>query len=156
MVRILALAVLCFSALSGFALAHSPAGVTVMYDENTMDLTVTVNHQVDNPSTHYAKQVTVKKGTTVLIDTSYTSQPDRSSFTYRYNLPQLKDTSGEVRADVQCNQIGSRSGSLMLTSSSAQGTPGTAASTAPTPAKSTVYGYVALVAIGFAAARFLR
>ena len=85
--RRLVICILALTSLSGYALAHTPAGVAVSYDETTGDLGVIITHQVDDPVTHYVKHVTVRQGTTVLIDQSYTSQPDKSAFTYRYNLP---------------------------------------------------------------------
>jgi hypothetical protein len=65
----------------------------------------------------------------VLADTSYTSQPDRSSFTYTFNLPQLKGGIGQITVDAQCNKFGSRSGTLMLTRM--QVPPGTVVSSSP-------------------------
>ena len=79
--RRLVICILALTALSGYALAHTPAGVAVSFDETTGDLSVTVTHQVDDPATHYVKHVTVQQGTTVLINQSYTSQPDKSAFT---------------------------------------------------------------------------
>ena len=88
--RRMVLFILALTALSGYVLAHTPAGVVVSYDETTGDLGVAITHQVDNPATHYVKHVTVRQGTTVLIDQSYASQPEASAFTYRYNLPQAE------------------------------------------------------------------
>ncbi|MDP3565336.1 MAG: hypothetical protein Q8R70_12695, partial [Methanoregula sp.] len=115
-----------------------------------------ITHQVDDPTTHYVKQVMVKQGDTVLIDKSYTSQPDRSSFTYRYNLPQLKGSSGDVRVDTPCNLFGSRSGTLTLGATPGAAVPGSAVPAATTPAKSPVWACLALVAVGLVAARILR
>lgn len=126
------------------------------YDQNTGDLIVTITHQIDDPKTHYVKQVTVKQGDTVLIDKSYTSQPDRSSFTYRYNLPQLKGSSGEIWVNAQCSQSGSRSGTLSMSENPAPGTTASASPAAPEPIKSPVGVFVALVAVGFVALRIMR
>jgi hypothetical protein len=148
--------VICFlalTALSGYALAHTPSGVSVSYDETTGDLGVAITHQVDDPATHYVKHVTVRQGTTVLIDQSYTSQPDISPFTYRYNLPQLKGSSGEIRVDVECSIFGSRSGTLTLIGTPASGTPGSAA---PAPTKAPGCAVVAFLAVGLVATRFMR
>lgn len=82
--------------MSGFALAHPPADAAVTYDEYTRNLVVSITHQVDDPGTHYVKQVTVRQRDTVLADESYASQPARSLFTYRHNLPQLKGSIGEI------------------------------------------------------------
>jgi hypothetical protein len=136
--RCLVICFLALTTLSGDALAHTPSGVAVSYDETTGDLGVAITHQVDDPATHYVKHVTVRQGTTVLIDQSYTSQPDISSFTYRYNLPQLKGSSGKIRVDVECSIFGSRSWTLTLGGTPASGTPGSAAP-APTQAPLSVF-----------------
>ena len=154
--RALVLALVSLAVLSGGALAHPPADAVMTYDQNSGDLIVTITHQVDDPTTHYVKQVTVKQGDTVLIDKSYTSQPDRSSFTYRYNLPQLKGSSGEIRMDAQCVQFGSRSGTLTLSANPAPGTMASASPAAPSPTKSPVGLFVALVAVGLVARQILR
>ena len=114
LIRIVALTLISLTALCGYALAHPPADAALTYDDQTGDLVVAITHQVDNPATHYVKQVTVRLGNAVLINKSYTSQPDASSFTYRYNLPQLKGSSGELTVDVQCSLSGSRSGTLIM------------------------------------------
>ena len=155
-VRTLVLVLVSFAVLSVGALAHPPADAVVTYDDTTGDLVVIITHQVDDPATHYVKQVTVKQGDSVLIDKSYTSQPDRSSFTYRYNLPQLKGGSGEIRVDAQCSQFGSRSGSLTLRSAPASTASRSAVPAAPAPTKSPVSIFVVLVAVGFVATRILR
>ena len=146
------LCILALTALSGYVLAHTPTGVVVSYDDTTGDLGVAITHQVDNPATHYVKQVIVRQGTTVLIDQSYTSQPEVSTFTYRYNLPQLKGSSGEIRVDTECNIGGSRSGTLTLGGIPVAGTPG-GVPPAPTRAPLSVFG--ALLAAGLAASRIL-
>jgi hypothetical protein len=151
--RCLVICIIALTALSGYALAHTPAGVVVSYDESTGDLGVAITHQVDDPAMHYIKDVTVRQGTSVLIDKSYTSQPDKSAFTYRYNLPQLKGSSGEIRVDVECSIVGSRSGSLTLGGTPASGVPG-GADPSPTQAPGCVF--VALLAAGLAATRIMR
>lgn len=145
--------------LCGSAAAHSPGDVGVKYNELTGELAVTITHQVENPSTHYVKQVTVRQGTTVLTDTSYTSQPDRSSFTYNFSLPQLKGSTGEITVDARCSQFGSRSGTLMLASTqTASGTLVSSGPQPPTPlpTKAGALPLVAIFAVGFAARKILR
>jgi hypothetical protein len=127
----------------------------VTYGKTTGDLVVAITHPVDDPATHYVKQVTVKQGNTVLIDKSYTSQPDRSSFDYLYNLTQLNESIGEIRVDVQCNHFGSRSGTLTVTRTPTPGTPGSAYPVAPTPTKSPVSEFAVLAAVGFVARHML-
>jgi hypothetical protein len=150
--RRLVLCILALTALSGYVLAHTPAGVVVSYDDTTGDLGVAITHHVDNTATHYVKHVTVRRGTTVLIDQSYTSQPDASAFKYRYNLPQLKGSSGEIRVDTECNIGGSRSGTLTLGETPVVGIPGGAP---PSPTRAPLSVFVALLAAGLAASRIL-
>ena len=150
LIRIVALTLISLTALCGYALAHPPADAALTYDDQTGDLVVAITHQVDNPATHYVKQVTVRLGNAVLINKSYTSQPDASSFTYRYNLPQLKGSSGEVTVDVQCSLFGSRSGTLIMSGTPAPLSP---AGAAPAPTKSPVCAFAALLAVGLVAKR---
>ena len=151
--RRLALCIIALIALSGYALAHPPSDVTVSYNEKTGDLSVAIKHQVDNPATHYVKHVTVQQGTTVLVNQTYTSQPDKSAFTYVYNLPQLKGSVGEVTVDAECSLVGSRSGNLYLVGTTVAGTPDGAA---PAPNQAPGCVFVALLAVGLAATRIMR
>jgi hypothetical protein len=158
-IRYLATVLLGFTLLCGFAGAHSPSDVEVRYNELSGELAVTIVHQVENPGIHYVKQVTVRQGITVLADSSYTSQPDGSSFTYNFSLPQAKGSLGEISVEVKCNQFGSRSGLLMLTRT--QGPTDTLVSSDMLPATSlpTKAGAVPLIAIlaaGLAAKKILR
>jgi len=113
--RRLFIAIVVLSALSVNVLAHTPSGVAVSYNEKSGYLDVAITHPVDNPGTHYVKRVTIRQGSMVLIDTSYTNQPDISDFNYSYFLPGLKGSDGEITVDVECNLFGSRSGTLILT-----------------------------------------
>lgn len=155
-VRILVLVLVSFSVLSGGVLAHPPADVLVSYDQNTGDLIVSITHQVDDPTTHHVKEVTVTQGGIVLADKTYTSQPDRSLITYRYNLPQLKGSSGEIQVNAQCSQFGSRSGTLTMGAASSPVTPDSKIPSVPAPTKSPMFAFVALVAIGIVARQILK
>lgn len=153
---ILSFTLVCLAAICGGVLAHPPSDTVVTYDQNTGDLGVTITHQVDNPTTHYIKQVTVRMGDTVLVDKTYSSQPDRSPFTYSYNIPQLKGSNAEIRVDVQCSVFGSRTGTLMLRAIPSAAAPGSATPAATPPAKAPVSACAALAAVGLVATRILR
>jgi hypothetical protein len=158
-VRYIATILLGLIVLCGLAGAHSPSDVKVRYDERSGELAVTVIHQVESPGTHYVKQVTVRQGTTVLADSSYTSQPDGSSFTYNFSLPQLKGTAGEITVDVTCNQFGSRSGTLMLTRTQVPNATQVSSDVLPStpePTKAGALPLITVLAAGFAAKKILR
>jgi hypothetical protein len=156
LVKTLVLLLVSIAVLSGGALATPPSDVKVTYDQNAGDLIVSITHPVADPTTHYIKQVTVNQGSTVLADNSYTSQPDPSTFIYRYNLPQLKGGSGEIQVTATCNMFGSRSTTLMLPSASVPGNTGIVPPVAPAPTKSPLGMFVAFVAIGFVARHVLK
>ena len=145
--------------LCGYAGAHSPSDVKVQYNELSGELAVTIIHQVENPGTHYVKQVTVRQGTTILADSSYTSQPAGSPFTYYFSLPQLKGTAGEITVDVTCNQFGSRSGTLMLTRTQVPNATQESSDVLPSTPEATKAGALPLITVlaaGFAAKKILQ
>jgi hypothetical protein len=151
--RHLVIGILVLTLLSGHAIAHTPSGVDVSYDEQAGDLGVAITHQVDDTSTHYVKQVTVRQGTTVLVSQSYTSQPGKSAFTYRYNLPQLKEKSGEITVDVECNVFGTRTGTIILGAPTVTGVP---AGTTPAPTQAPGCVLIAILALALVTTRIMR
>jgi hypothetical protein len=151
--RHLVIGILVLTMLSGHAIAHTPSGVDVSYDERTGDLGVAITHQVDDSTTHYVKQVTVRQGTTVLVSQSYTSQPGKSAFTYRYNLPQLKEKSGEITVDVECNVFGTRTGTIILGAPTVTGVP---AGTTPAPTQAPGCVLIAILALALVTTRIMR
>jgi hypothetical protein len=151
--RHLVIGILVLTLLSGHAIAHTPSGVDVSYDEQAGDLGVAITHQVDDTSTHYVKQVTVRQGTTVLVSQSYTSQPGKSAFTYRYNLPQLKEKSGEITVDVECNVFGTRTGTIILGAPTVTKVP---AGTTPAPTQAPGCVLIAILALALVTTRIMR
>jgi hypothetical protein len=151
--RHLVIGILVVTLLSGHAIAHTPSGVEVSYDEQAGDLGVAITHQVDDSTTHYVKQVTVRQGTTVLVSQSYTSQPGKSAFTYRYNLPQLKEKSGEITVDVECNVFGTRTGTIILGAPTVTGVP---AGTTPAPTQAPGCVLIAILALALVTTRIMR
>lgn len=151
--RCLVIGILVLTLLSGHVIAHTPSGVDVSYDERAGDLDVTIRHQVDDPTTHYVKHVTVRQDTIVLVDQTYTSQPDKSAFTYHYNLPQLTEKTGEITVDVECNVFGTRSGTIILVGPTVAGVP---AVTTPAPTQAPGCVFIALLALALVTNRIMR
>jgi len=149
----LVIGILVLSLLSGHAIAHTPSGVDVSYDERAGDLGVAITHQVDDPTTHYVKQVTIRQGATVLVDQTYTSQPDKSAFTYHYTLPQLKEKRGVITVDVNCNIFGTRSGTIILAGPTVAGVPD---GTPPAPTQAPGCVFITLLALAVLATRFMQ
>ena len=120
--RRLVIAILALTVLSGVALAHTPAGVAVSYNESSGDLGVTITHQVDDPATHYVKSVTVREVRPYSL-TNPTPASRKNRIFPTLPFPRLKGSSGEIRADVECNIFGSRSGTLYLAGTTAADPP---------------------------------
>ena len=153
------IAIVAFSALTVNVLAHTPAGVAVQYNEKSEYLDVAITHPVDNPGTHYVKRVTIRQGSAVLSDTSYTTQPDISDFNYSYFLPGLKGSDGQITVDAECNIFGSRSGTLMLTGTQVPvdaRLPSDPQQPTPLPTKSGTLPFLAILAAGFIVTRLMR
>ncbi len=84
--------------------AHPPSDMQVTYDPAGSELVVTINHTVNNPSTHYINRVEISgAGESSAIHT-YSSQPTTESFTIRYPMPA---PNGLVTITASCNIAGS-------------------------------------------------
>jgi hypothetical protein len=111
-----------------------------------------------SPAPDCVEQVTVRQSTMVIADSSYTSQPDGSSFTYNFSLPDLKESVGETLVEVKCNQFGSRSGILMLTRTQAptETRRSDVLPATPLPTKAGAVPLIAILATWLTARKILR
>jgi hypothetical protein len=94
---------LCISAAP--AGAHSPAAMSLAYNETAGELAVTLTHQVIDPATHYVREVVVRVDGQTVKTIPYTSQPSATPFTYSYTLQVQAGNS--VKVDASCSQGGS-------------------------------------------------
>lgn len=93
-----------------FAQAHSPSDVSLSYNSQTSELSVSITHSVSDPSTHYVESVEISLNSQNFHTFSYTSQPDANQFTYTY---EINLTAGDVvEVTATCNLGGSKSASL--------------------------------------------
>jgi len=100
--------------IAGPAAAHPPADISLKYDDDAQELSVTITHPVSGEQDHYIRNVQVKENNVVSSDTAYKSQPAGDSFTYVYTLPlQPGDT---VRVTATCSLGPSLTKTLDITS----------------------------------------
>ena len=100
------------------ATAHSPAQVSLVYDNQNQSLSVTTTHQVSNPSNHYVYKIAIQKNGTQVLTTEYKSQPATNTFTYDYPI---NTTKGDVlKATAYCSIAGSRSAEIIITEEAKQ------------------------------------
>ena len=91
--------------LTSPGMAHPPQDIQLSYDSATGTLTATVTHVVDNPLEHYIRQTVIEKGGKEINMTEYSSQPDKSQFSYLYAVAALP--SEEITLTAVCNRYGS-------------------------------------------------
>lgn len=97
---------IAFFAFSVIACANAPSNMTVAYNLETQELRVTITHPVSNPSTHYIFKVEIQKNGMMYNTSTYTSQPDPTSFTYTY---QVNASAGDtLSVTATCIQGGSK------------------------------------------------
>lgn len=94
------------------AAAHPPSDVAVSYDKEKGILTVTITHSVGDPHGHYIDEVTILMQGKPLEASTYTSQPERSTFSYTYEFD--GKSGDELTVTAVCNRFGSRSASITL------------------------------------------
>ncbi|MDD5475585.1 MAG: hypothetical protein PHU03_03620 [Syntrophales bacterium] len=106
------LVLILFFFVAATAYAHPPSNIAMSYDRSEGSLTVTISHTVGNPEGHYIKEVTIASNGQILETFSYTSQPERSTFTYSYRIDADSGDVLSVKAD--CSRFGSGSASISV------------------------------------------
>ncbi|MHA1864200.1 MAG: hypothetical protein ACTSWA_10570 [Candidatus Thorarchaeota archaeon] len=111
--------------------AHTPAQITLEYDFDLQELTVTVSHSVSDTNTHYIYEIIVEKNSALFTTESYTSQSSTSGMSDTISIPAVD---GDVlSATAKCSISGQVSGQVTVvdpsisttTSSSTTGTTST-------------------------------
>ncbi|MFW6041179.1 MAG: hypothetical protein ACOC85_05025 [Thermoplasmatota archaeon] len=101
---------------------HSPSDVSIEYDKEVEELTVSITHSVGDPQSHYIYNVVVEVDGDTVIDEDYNEQPDDTSFQYTYDLS--VDEGSNIEATVYCIQAGSNSATLVVGEEEDGDTPG--------------------------------
>jgi hypothetical protein len=123
--------------------------MTLAFDPDTDKISVTITHPVDDPATHYVKEVRVKLNEMVISDPVYKSQPTKDTFTYTYDVnARAGDT---IRVTATCVLFGTLEKMYTVPepvspTTLADTTPGTA--TAP-PATRAAAGFLPLIGAAF-------
>jgi hypothetical protein len=100
----LPLMVLAIVLALGSVSAHAPSEMLLKYDIDSQSLTVTIIHNVSDPTTHYVSRIEIRKNG--IIETAeYNEQPTSSRFTYTFQVPASPGDVLEVIAE--CNLGGS-------------------------------------------------
>lgn len=100
---------LIFPALAS---ATSPSDLKLSYLEAEQALQVTITHRSISPNYHYIQRVEVQKNSERPAVNEYSSQPDKSTFTYTYKLPLRKGDRVSVKAS--CSLYGSKTAEIVL------------------------------------------
>ncbi|HOK07897.1 MAG TPA: hypothetical protein PLN44_11320 [Syntrophales bacterium] len=102
---------ICWLSLGVSVCAHEPQEVTLKYDRSAGSLSVTVTHTPYRASSHFIREIEVKKNGRVVGKHPYTEQTE-GTFTRAYPV---SASSGDVlEAVATCNRYGSRSGKTVV------------------------------------------
>jgi hypothetical protein len=96
----------------GTAAAHPPSRLQLAYSEQTREVVMTVTHVVDDPATHFVRKAEIRKNGETAISETYTGQPSKDTFTYRY--PLIISPGDELVATVECNIGGSATARFIM------------------------------------------
>ena len=92
--------------------AHTPAQITLEYDFDLQELTVTVSHSVSDTNTHYIYEIVVEKNSALFTTESYTSQSTTSGMSDTISVPAVD---GDVlSATAKCSISGQISGQVTV------------------------------------------
>jgi hypothetical protein len=79
--------------------------MTLAFDPAAEKISVTITHQVPDPTTQYIRDVEVRVNDVIVADPVYSSQPTKDTFTYSYNVnARAGDT---IRVIATCVLVGS-------------------------------------------------
>jgi uncharacterized membrane protein YozB (DUF420 family) len=94
------LLLLTFLAVSLTASAHPPEEMTIIYNDRLDVLTVSINHDVKDRTTHFVNKIEVWIGNSQALERTYTEQP-RDNYNERFTL--RAEEGDEVTVKACCN-----------------------------------------------------
>lgn len=94
------------------ASAHSPSEMELDYDKDDEILKVLIKHSVSDNESHFIQNIKVEVNGQEKISKDYASQPDKTEFTYAYDL--TAKGGDEITVTADCNQGGDLSETLTI------------------------------------------
>ena len=98
---------------------------------------MTVTHVVDDPAMHFVRKAEIRKNGETVISETYTGQPSKDTFTYRY--PLILSPGDEIVATVECSIGGSATARFIM--------PGPTATAPQAPGSTPLYVYHAILMV---------
>ena len=112
-IMIYVVAMLLVIASAGTVFAHPPKNASIAWDKATETLTVTADHNVNDPAKHYVLTLTVFEGNKQLLLKQYDKQNSPVGFSDSVMLQGLKSGS-VVRVQLVCNLMGSTEAEIKI------------------------------------------
>jgi hypothetical protein len=96
--------------------AHPPSGVSCSYDFHSQTLRVTVDHVVEDPTSHYIESVELRRDGALVATSHYDSQPSKDQFEYVYRIS--AEPGDVLSATAHCSLSGAETGQASVTAPS--------------------------------------
>ena len=110
---------LLFSTIQN-GLAHSPASLSLAYNQQTSTLTVSITHTVEDKTTHYISEIQIFINNTLFNTSNYISLPTNSQFSYNFTIS--AEPNDTIKVIAKFNISGQATKELLV--SNASGTDG--------------------------------
>jgi hypothetical protein len=107
------IAMVLIVASAGTVFAHPPKNASIAWDKALETLTVTADHNVNDPAKHYVLTLTVFEGNKQLLLKQYDKQNSPVGFSDSVMLQGLKSGS-VVRVQLVCNIMGSTEAEIKI------------------------------------------
>lgn len=121
--------------------AHAPGSMTLEYDFDSQELTVSVSHSVSDVFTHYIYEIVIVKNSVVFTTEEYTNQSSTSGMSDDFDVPAVEGDVLQVTA--KCSIAGQISNQITVTES------GTTPTTTDTPIPTILLVTVVVLVLGF-------
>jgi len=105
--------ILLIFAVVGIVMAHGASDVDLSFDEENSILTITVEHSVKDPASHYIDEIIVELNGEEIIKQSFSKQTDDNYQVVSYVIIDAK-AGDEIEAITNCSKFGKKKAKITV------------------------------------------
>lgn len=98
--------------IAAAAFAHPPKSISLLWNPDGT-LTVTLDHQVNDPQKHFINKITIYVNDKIVATKEYQTQANANGFTETFQLG-AQPSGTSIKAEASCIIMGSNTGSLIV------------------------------------------